>query len=139
MAPPIRLIVADEHPLVREGIAELLRLEPDLRVVALCRDAGELATALREAGHDVLLLDSALAAQLEAAPRPPVLWLAAGPDRVDVLAALRAGARGIVVKGAAPTHLASAVRRVHAGALWLEQGLGERGLHRVLGRVAGGR
>ena len=119
----VRVMVVDDHPMWREGVARDLG-ERGLEVVAT---AGDGAAALRIAPAvrpDVVLMDlqmprldgaGATAALLEALPRTRVLVLSASAEQGDVLAALRAGASGYLVKSAQVAELVDAVQRTAAG------------------------
>jgi two-component system, NarL family, nitrate/nitrite response regulator NarL len=144
----IRLAVADDHPIVLDGLEQLFRLERDVTVVARCRDGEETLRAVRLHRPDVLVLDVRMpggdglavlrALEAEALPTRVVL-LTAGVDDEQLLEAIRLGARGVVLKEMAPQLLVEAVTAVHAGGHWLEQGLGGRALRRLLERETGQR
>jgi len=128
---PIDVVIADDHPLVLDGLEQLFRLEPDLRVVARCRSGEE---ALREVRHHrprVLVVDvrmpggsglEVLAALAEERAATRVVLLAAALDDIQLAEALRLGASGVVLKEMAPQLLLDAVRTVAAGGQWLDQG-----------------
>jgi DNA-binding NarL/FixJ family response regulator len=120
----IRLLVVDDHPLIRAGVGALFASVEDTEVVATADDG---ASAVREAvlsRPDVVLMDLALPGMggleatrriAEACPDTAVLVLTMLEDDDSVLAAMRAGARGYVVKGAGQEELLAAVRTVAAG------------------------
>jgi DNA-binding NarL/FixJ family response regulator len=142
-APPHRLVLADDHPIVLDGLEQLFRLEPELEVVARCRDAAAALAAVDRHRPDVLVLDlkmpgggglavlRALAGR-EAPPR--VVLLTAALDEDELIDAVRLGARGVVLKEMAPQLVVEAVRRVASGGEWLEEGLGGRTIKRLLAR-----
>lgn len=121
---PIRVLVVDDHPLFRAGVAALLGSVEDTEVVAMAED-GE--AAVREAvlaRPDVVLMDLALPGTsgleatrriVAACPGSAVLVLSMLEDDGSVVAAMRAGARGYVLKGAGQEELLAAVRAVAAG------------------------
>jgi DNA-binding NarL/FixJ family response regulator len=139
----IRIILADDHPLVLDGLQQLFRLEPDIEVVARCRDADEALKALRAHAPDVLVLDllmpgggglellRAIHGDRKAAK---VVVLTAAVDDDQLLEAIRLGAQGVVLKDMAPQFIVDAVREVHRDGQWLEKGLGGRALRRLLTR-----
>lgn len=126
----IRMLVVDDDPLVRSGIAMLLAAEHDVSIVG---EAGDGLVAVESAGDlapDIVLMDLGLPllAGTEAirriadsgAGRPRVLALTTFDDDETVVRALRAGADGFLVKDSAPTRLGEAVRAVAAGRSWLD-------------------
>lgn len=144
----LRVAIADDHPIVLDGIEQLFRLEPGVEVVARCRDGDDALRAVRLHRPDVLILDVRMpgadgiavlrAIEDEELPTRVVL-LTAGLDDEQLLEAIRLGARGVVLKDMAPQLLVEAVAAVHAGGYWLEQGLGGRALRRLLERESGQR
>jgi len=122
----VRVMLADDHAVVREGYRRLLELEPDVRVVGECAD-GEAARAMLDADRgmaDVLVLDlsmpgagglAVLRAAAESWPALRVLVFTMHDSPTLVTQALRAGAAGFVTKSSAPQVLVDAVRRVAAG------------------------
>ncbi|HLE85867.1 MAG TPA: response regulator transcription factor [Thermoanaerobaculia bacterium] len=140
------LVLADDHPIVLDGLEQLFRLEAGLEVVARCRDGEETLQAVRSLAPDVLVLDVrmpggdglAVLHTLEEEGLPTrVVLLTAGLEDEQLLEAIRAGARGVVLKDMAPQLLVEAVRTVLGGGQWLEQGLGGRALTRLLQRERG--
>ncbi len=121
----IRLLLADDHPVVRAGLRAVLDTEPDFTVVAEAATA-ERAVELAAAGPvDVVLMDlqfgpgmhgSAATAAITARPGAPrVLVLTTYDTDADILAAVEAGASGYLLKDAPPEELAAAVRTAAAG------------------------
>ncbi|MDP2390944.1 MAG: response regulator transcription factor [Acidobacteriota bacterium] len=140
---PIRVALADDHPIVLDGLEQLFRLEADIDVVARCRTADEALRALRAVSPDVLVLDllmpgggglELLRAMGEKDRRTRIILLTAVIDDDQLLEAIRLGAQGVVLKDMAPQLLLDAIREVHAGGQWLERGLGGRALRRLLSR-----
>ena len=121
---PIRVLVVDDHPLFRAGVAALLDSVDDTEVVAMAEDGD---AAVREATltrPDVVLMDLALPGTsgleatrriVAACPGSAVLVLSMLEDDASVVSAMRAGARGYVLKGAGQEELLAAVRSVAAG------------------------
>lgn len=139
----IRAVIADDHPLVLDGLEQLFRVEPDIAVVARCRDGDEALRAVRVQAPDILVLDLLMPGGggldlLRALNRSPsttrVVLLTAVIDDDQLLEAIRLGVHGVVLKDMAPQLLVDAVREIHRGAQWLEQGLGGRALRRLLTR-----
>ena len=142
MTTRIRVALADDHPIVLDGLEQLFRLQDDMTVVARCCNADEALRAVRGIRPDVLVLDLLMpgASGLEllralndddATRQTRVVLLTAVADDDQLLEAIRLGAQGVVLKEMAPQLLLDAVREVHAGAQWLEEGLGGRALRRL--------
>lgn len=122
---PIRLLLADDHPVVRAGLRAVLDTEPDLEVVAEVSTAEEAIAYAAEGSVDVVLMDlqfgagmggvEATAAIVGAAGAPRVLILTTYDTESDILAAIEAGASGYLLKDAPPDELAAAVRAAAAG------------------------
>ena len=121
---PIRLLVVDDHVLFRRGLVALLGLEDRLRVVGEAGDASEAQRRARELQPDLILLDNhlpgvkgvdALAGLREVAPGAQVLMLTVSEDEQDLSAALKAGARGYVLKTIDGPDLVRAIERTVAG------------------------
>jgi DNA-binding NarL/FixJ family response regulator len=128
MANPIRVIVADDHALFRQGLRSMLRLQPDVTVVAEVERASELLPVLERHRCDVLLLDlqmerNALADIETLAEHVAVVVVTANERSDDALAAIRAGARGVVFKRFAIETLMTAVRAVADGQVWMPPAL----------------
>jgi DNA-binding NarL/FixJ family response regulator len=119
----IRILLADDHPIVRRGLRALLESEPDLKVVA---EAGDGAEAIRLAGGaDLAILDvtmprmTGLQAARELAPKMKVLMLSRHESEQFAFEALHAGASGFVLKTSADTDLIAACRAVMRGETYL--------------------
>jgi len=145
---PIRLVLADDHPIVLNGLESLFHLEPDFQVVARCVNGEETLVAVRRHQPDVLILDIHMPRkdglevlrELEKDQLPTkVVLLAAALEEHEVLESLRLGARGMVLKELAPQLLVQCVRKVHAGGKWLEKQLSARALETLVRRDADAR
>jgi DNA-binding NarL/FixJ family response regulator len=123
LADSIRVLVADDHPVVREGLRSYLSSRPGIEVVGETADTETTVTAARVLEPDVVLVDLMMPGdgieaihQLQALERPPraiVLTSFTGDDMV--LPALRAGAAGYLLKDVHPSELEAAIRTVHEG------------------------
>lgn len=122
----IRVLIADDQPLIRSAVAGLLRHEDDIEVVGEAADGAEAVMLARTARPDVVVMDLrmpgtdgiAATGLLRAEPAledTRVLVLTTFEDEENVLAALRAGASGFLGKGVDPAEIVRAVRTVHAG------------------------
>ena len=122
---PIRILLVDDDPLVRAGLRLMLGGEPDLEVVGESADGSQVADAINRLRPDVVLMDirmpvldgiSATRAVAAAQGRPPaIIVLTTFDDDATVLAALRAGAAGFLVKHTPPEQIVDLVRRAAAG------------------------
>jgi two-component system response regulator DegU len=125
---PIRLIIADDHALLREGLKALLTLEPDFLVTGEVAAADDLQPTLKTTACDVLILDLKMDRlvldEVEALSSLTKVLVLTGSERVtDAFSALRAGARAIVQKKFAMKHLVEAIRAVADGLMWLPPAL----------------
>ena len=133
--PPIRVLLADDHAMLREGIRLSLEAMGDMLVVAEADDGASAVQQTAETRPDVVVLDvtmprlnglEALRQIKRAHPDLPVLILSMHDNETYVLQALQAGASGYVLKRSAARELASAIRAVHAGDAYLHPGIAKR-------------
>jgi DNA-binding NarL/FixJ family response regulator len=132
---PCRVVIADDHPVFRRGLARLLRGAPGIDLVAEAADGAEAVHAVRAHRPDVAVLDLQMPAMtgLQAAttiarelPDVGILVLTMSEDDATVWAALRAGARGYVLKSADEDAILRAVRAVAEGELVVGLGAAQR-------------
>jgi DNA-binding NarL/FixJ family response regulator len=128
MERPIRLVIADDHRIFRQGLKSLLKSEPEVTVVGETDHVGDLATLLADTPCDLLLLDlqmeRSVLGDIEAlSARVPVIVLTASEVPVDAVAALRSGARAVVFKRFAVETLMDAIRTVAADDVWMPASL----------------
>jgi DNA-binding NarL/FixJ family response regulator len=143
----IRLVVADDHPVVLDGLTQVFSFEPDFQVVARAQNGDEALEAVRRHQPDIAVLDIrmpgkdglAVVRELnrEKLPTRVVILTAVGQD--DVFEAIRLGVRGVVLKDMAPKLLVHCIREVHAGRRWLEKGYATHAVEKLLQREAGTR
>lgn len=143
---PIRLVLADDHPLILDGLENLFHAEKEFDVLARCRDGLETLQAVRRHKPDVLVLDIRMPGKggLEVAREiqkeeleTRVVLLTAELDEGELLAAIRLGVQGIVLKEMAPQMLLRCIRKVHAGEQWIELQSAKQALEKMLRREAG--
>jgi len=126
----IRVLIADDHTIFREGLRKLLEAEADITVVGEAKSGSECVTLAEKLKPDIVLLDLKMPekdglavlgdlAGKESATK--VVVLTASEDERDFVEAVRRGARGIVLKQAPSEHLVDGIRRVHAGEVWIDQ------------------
>ena len=124
----VRILIADDHPIFRDGLRRLLEAEPDLSVVGQAMDAAEAIRLAQSLRPDILLLDVAMptVSGLEAlqplgemSDGPRVILLTAAIDKPDIIRALQLGARGVVLKESATALLLRAIRIVMDGGYWV--------------------
>ena len=137
-----RIFVVDDHPIVRQGLAQLIGNEVDLVVCGQGEDAYQALRAIRQARPDLALVDISLKESdgIEllkelrgAAPELPVLILSMHDESLYAERALRAGARGYIMKQEAPQTLLSAIRKVLAGDVYVSEKMGATLLQRIVG------
>jgi DNA-binding NarL/FixJ family response regulator len=121
---PIRVLVADDHPVFRRGMRAILGAEPDTELVGEATDGEEAVALALEKRPDVILMDlnmpevtgiEATRRILEARPETAILMLTMFEDDKSIFAAIRAGAHGYVLKGADGTQTLRAIRAVASG------------------------
>jgi DNA-binding NarL/FixJ family response regulator len=139
-----RVLLVDDHPIVREGLMARIELEGDLTVCAMAESAQEAMRKLPEANPDLVVTDLSLSGKpgLELvkeirAQRPtlPILVLSIHDEELWAERVIRAGAQGYVMKAQATDKVMDAIRRVLAGGLWLSEKMNAA----LLGRIAQGR
>ena len=125
---PIRVVVADDHPVVRFGVKNMLESEPGFAVVGEAEDGDVAITETLELEPDILLLDvqmprlpglEALRAIMSKSPRVKIIMLTSTISTQQIIEALQIGARGIVLKDAAVGDLSKSMRAVLSGDYWI--------------------
>jgi two-component system invasion response regulator UvrY len=131
----IRILVADDHAVVREGLKQIVRETSDMVVTGEAADGREVLRLIHEHDWDVVLLDIAMPGrggldilkELKAEkPRLPVLMLSMYPEEQYAVRALKAGASGYLTKESVPDELISAIRKVSAGGKYVSSSLAEK-------------
>ncbi|HEY5973485.1 MAG TPA: response regulator transcription factor [Geobacteraceae bacterium] len=145
---PIRLVLADDHPLILEGLENLFRMEADFQLLATCGDAVSALEAVRKHAPDILVLDLrmpgggglALARKIQqAALSPRIVVFTAALDDDELVEAVCLGIKGIVLKEMSSQHLIQCIRKVHAGEQWIERRSARLALDKMLQRESTGR
>src|SRR5712672_2395469 len=121
----IRVLIAEDHPMVRKGLAAILQSQNDIEVVAEATDGEEACDLYARHAPDVLILDLRMPEKdglqvitelmSHGAPKPRIIVMTTYESEGDVRRALRAGAKGYLVKGADPQQIREGVRNVAAG------------------------
>ena len=131
----IRILIADDHDILRAGLRHILADSPDIEVAAEATNGSEAIAQLRKERCDVLVLDLTmpgrngieLIKQIRSDfPRLPLLILSMHKEDIYAVRALKAGANGYLCKDNAEAFLAEAIRKVHAGGLFINQSVAER-------------
>jgi two-component system, NarL family, nitrate/nitrite response regulator NarL len=128
-AEPIRVLIADDHPVVRVGLRNMLVVDPQIMVVGEARDGVEALQLAKDLQPDILLLDlampnvagmDALREMTAGGLKTRTIVLTGLIDKRQVLEALQLGARGVVLKDAIVEHLTACIHAVMQGQYWLD-------------------
>lgn len=131
----IRVVIADDHTLMREGLQRILEGAPDIVVVGEAVDGFETITLARRGGFDLLLLDMSMPGKSgvelirqvkEVMPKLPILVLTMHEEEQYAVRAIRAGARGYLTKESAGEQLLCAIRKVAAGRPYISMAVAEQ-------------
>ena len=142
----LRLVLVDDHPVVREGLRALLESEPGFEVVGQAHNGDEVVALVADLQPDLVVLDLMMAGRsgldvtqelTEGSPATRVLILSMHAGEAYVVEALRRGASGYALKQAEPSELARAIREVAAGRRYLSPPLSERALEAYTRRAGG--
>lgn len=131
----MNILIADDHPVVRQGLRQMLASETDLNVVGEARNGHEVVEISKRVEWDVAVLDYNMPGRTglelvkelrQRHPGRPVLILSMYPEERYALRALKAGAAGYITKESAPGELVNAIRKVAKGGRYVSTSLGER-------------
>ena len=132
---PVRVLIADDHPVVRDGLKTMLSSDPEVSVVGEARDGDEALELMRSVDWDVAVLDysmpgkggvDVLAQVKHDYPERPVLILSIYPEDPHGMRALKAGAAGYITKESASDELTGAVKKVVSGGRYVSPALAEK-------------
>jgi DNA-binding NarL/FixJ family response regulator len=124
----VRIVVADDHSIFRDGLVKLLETKPDLRVVGTAADGQAAMKQVADLDPDLLLLDvamprmtglAALSQLRDKATRASIILVTAAIDRTEIITGLELGAHGVVLKESASDVLFKSIRAVMAGEYWV--------------------
>lgn len=136
---PIRIVIADDHPLLRQGLVKILSLEPDMEVVGEAQDGQEVLERVAEHQPDIVLMDinmpkggglEATRVIAERFPRVGVIVLTIHDDEQYLYELISAGARGYMLKDSDPALVVEAIRHVYEGGSYVPPDL----MNKVLGQ-----
>jgi two-component system, NarL family, invasion response regulator UvrY len=131
----IKVIIVDDHPVVRRGLRQIIEEEPDMEIAGEAKTAGEFFSLLRKVSCTLVLLDISLPdksgfdvlKQLQyELPRLPVLILSVHSEDQYAVRCIKAGASGYLMKEGAPEELVKAIRKVNAGGKYVSASLAEK-------------
>lgn len=140
-AAPIRIVIADDHPVVLQGLAAMIDRQPGMTVVAQASNGEEVVECFREYKPDLALIDlrmpkmdgvSAIATICQEFPFARIIILSTYDRDEDIYRGLQAGAMGYLLKDAETVKLLEAIRTVHAGNKWLAASVGAKLAERIL-------
>lgn len=136
-----RIIIVDDHPIVRQGLAQLIDQEADLHICGQAEDAHQAMRAIRDLNPDLAIVDVSLRTTSGIDlikdikiqfPSLPVLTLSMHDEATYAERALRAGAKGYIMKQEATEEVVTAIRRVLAGAVYVSQGMAAKMVSKIV-------
>ena len=139
----LRILIVDDHPVVRQGLKLLINQEPDLMVCGEAEDPRKALAAIQEQQPDFAIIDLSLAHSSGIdlikniklrCPNLPILVLSMHDESLYAERALRAGARGYIMKQEAPEKVITAIRQVLQGSIYVSDKMGAKMLHSYIDR-----
>src|ERR1700741_767733 len=124
MNTKIRILISDDHPIVREGLVEMLTRQKDIRVIGQARDGEEACQLYNKLSPDILILDLRMPKKdglqvvtelMSQRPRPRIIVLTNSAKAEDLRRTLAAGAKSYLLKGAEPDQVCDTIREVFSG------------------------
>jgi len=131
----IKLLIADDHPIVREGLKQIIRNAPDIIISGEANDGIEVLNKIKKENYDVILLDISMPRKngieilneiRKAKIKSRILILSIHPEEQYAMRALKAGAYGYLTKDSVPNELISAIRKVSMGEKYISLSLAEK-------------
>ena len=131
----VKILIADDHPIVREGYKKILMDTPDMQVVDEAGNGQEVLNLVRKKDYDLILLDISLPGRnglevlkdiKDEKPKLPVMILSIYPEEQYAVRAFRAGASGYLTKASAPNELISAIRKISQGGRYISSSMAEK-------------
>lgn len=131
----IRVLIADDHPIVREGLEIVINSQPDMRLVGQAANGNEALTLLRELKPDVIVMDLKMPVMTglvaieeikKSDPKTPILVLTSFTDDEMVISAIQMGVNGVILKDSPPEQLLNALRDVVHGENYLDPSIARR-------------
>jgi two-component system, NarL family, invasion response regulator UvrY len=131
----VRILIADDHPIVREGYKKILMDMPDMVVSDEAANGQEVLNLVGKKDYDLILLDISMPGRngleilkdlKEEKPKLPVMILSIYPEEQYAVRAFRAGASGYLTKASAPTELISAIRKISQGGRYISSSMAEK-------------
>ncbi len=131
----LRILIADDHPVVRQGLKQIITETPDMVVADEATNGWEVLSKIRAGNYDVVLLDitmpgkdgmDVLTQLKHEKPKLPVLVVSMHPEKQFAVRALRAGASGYLTKESTPDELVAAIRKVSVGGRYISSSLAEK-------------
>lgn len=138
----INIIIVDDHPIVRQGLSQLIEHEPDLKVCAQAEDAPEAMALIKKSRPDFAIVDISLKEtsgmelikDIKAAyPNMPILALSMHDESLYAERALRAGARGYLMKSEGTTKVVDAVRKITEGRIYVSDSITAKMMNKIVG------
>ena len=131
----IKIMIADDHPVVRQGLKQILSEEPDMTVLGEAQDSQEVLDLVRKQDWDIIILDITMPGRggldvlkelKHERPKLPVLILSVHPEDQYAVRALKAHASGYMTKDSAPGELVDAIRKILRGGKYISPTLAEK-------------
>jgi two-component system NarL family response regulator len=140
MPPKIRILIVDDHPVIRSGLTSMLGTKPDLEIAAAASSGAEALSILEREQVDILLLDLRMPGMsgidvlraLHGKPSSPrTIILSTYEMDEDIYRAVQAGARGYLIKSTSQDEIVDAIKTVHSGTLYLPRHIAQRLTERI--------